>query len=549
MPAAAVIVAFVVLSVSFPDTAESLVDAAQRNVVSGFAWYYVLVVALFLAFVLWVGLSRYGDIRLGGDDDEPEFSTTAWFAMLFAAGMGIGLVFWGVYEPLSHFVDPKPGVSGSPSELAQVGLAQTYVHWGVHGWAVYGLLGLALGYAIHRRGRPVSIRWAVEPLLGGRVRGRVGDVIDIAAVVSGMFGVATTLGFGALQMSGGFERVGIADATTGLQVTLIVVLTAVATVSAVSGLAKGVKWVSKVNMGLAGLLLVFVLIAGPTLFLLRGFVQSIGNYFTGFLVLTFDVTAFEGAEGEAWQAQWTTFFWGAFLSWAPLVGVFIARISKGRTVREFVAGVLGVPTLISFLWFAIMGGSAIHRELFGAGGLVTGSTVDADVAFFDLLDVLPAGTATSVGALVLIALFFVTSSDSGSFVLSMLSEGGHPNPPRWNRVFWSLAAAAVAIALLVTGGLVPLQTALILTALPFSIVMIGVCLATARAFHAEHRAFVDAERQVLLQEITERVTAHVTERLDARSGDGLHTRRGRPAVGRVAELWEDEPLPPGRRAP
>src|SRR5918996_668808 len=339
MPAAAVIVAFVVLSVSFPDTAESLVDAAQRNVVAWFAWYYVLVVALFLAFVLWVGLSRYGDIRLGGDDDEPEFSTTAWFAMLFAAGMGIGLVFWGVYEPLSHFVDPKPGVSGSPSELAQVGLAQTYVHWGV--------------------------------------RGRVGDVIDIAAVVSGMFGVATTLGFGALQMSGGFERVGIADATTGLQVTLIVVLTAVATVSAASGLAKGVKWASKINMGIAGLLLLFVLIAGPTLFLLRMFVQSIGNYFRNFLALTFDVTAFEGAEGEAWQAQWTTFFWGAFLSWAPLVGVFIASTSKGRTVREFVAGVLGVPTLISFLWFAIMGGAAIHRELFGAGGVFSGPTVGA----------------------------------------------------------------------------------------------------------------------------------------------------------------------------
>lgn len=513
LPAAVVIGIFVLFAVIFPETAESAIGAVQRNVVGSFGWYYVLIVAGFVAFSLWVGLSRFGDITLGRDGEKPEFSVRAWFSMLFAAGMGIGLVFWGAAEPLSHYAEPKPGVEGSASEVAQTALAQTYLHWGVHAWAIYVAIGLALAYSIHRKGRPVSIRWALEPLLGKRVHGRLGDVIDITAIVGTLFGVATSLGLGVLQIAAGLEHIGVATSSTGLLVVLIIVITAIATLSVVSGLAKGLKWLSNTNVAIAGLLMVFVLIVGPTVFLLRDFVQSIGVYLANVLPMTFNVSAFAGAEGEAWQAKWTTFYWGWWISWAPFVGVFIARISKGRTVREFVAGVLLVPTLVTFLWFAVLGGSALYREIFGAGGLIVDGTVTPEFALFDLLGGLPAGTVLSVVAIVLIALFFVTSSDSGSLVVSMLSRGGDPHPPIWNRIFWAAIGGAVAIALLVAGGLVALQTAAIVMALPFSVVLIGICVATARAFHQEHRMFLDAQRRQLRAELTEQVTADVTEAL------------------------------------
>lgn len=511
LPSAGIILVFVLLAVIFPDRVEDVVDALQANVVGSFSWYYVLLVAAFVAFALWMGLGRYGHIRLGNDDDEPEFSRGAWFAMLFAAGMGVGLVFWGVAEPLSHFSDPKPGVEGTQSGLAQIGLAQTYIHWGIHAWAVYAVVGLGLGYAIHRKGRPVSIRWALEPLLGDRVKGWLGDVIDCAAVIGGTFGIATSLGLGVLQMGAGVERTGIADGGVGLQLVIVAVVTLVAAYSVVSGLAKGLKWLSNANVGLAGVLLVFVLVAGPTLFLLRGFVQSFGNYLTGLPILTFNVSAFTGAEGEAWQASWSTFFWGSWISWAPLVGVFIARISRGRTVREFVTGVLLVPALISFFWFAVFGGTAIHREMFGAGGLVGVDGVIPEFALFDLLETMPWATVMSVLAIVLIAAFLITSVNSGAFVLAMLSFGGNPEPPGWSRVMWAVAGGAAGAALLVTGGLVPLQTATILMALPFSVVMIAIAISTAQAFYAENAAWTRAQRHALRQELSEHISAEVAE--------------------------------------
>lgn len=370
--------------------------------------------------------------------------------MLFAAGMGIGLVFWGVAEPLSHYASPRPGVSGTDADVAGLALAQTYLHWGIHAWAIYVVVGLALAYAIHRRDRPVSIRWALEPLLGDRVRGRLGDVIDIAAIVGTIFGVATSLGLGVLQIGAGLEHIGTADSTVTLQVILIIGITALAVVSVATGLDKGIKWLSTVNIMMAAGILLYVLFTGPTLFLLREFVQSIGVYLANVLPMTFDVSAFAGAEGEAWQADWTTFYWGWWISWAPFVGVFIARISKGRTVREFVAGVLLVPTAVTFLWFAVLGGSALYRQLFGAGDLIgPDGVVDQEFALFSLPEGLPGGAIVSVVAMVLIVLFFVTSSDSGSLVIDMLGSGGDPDPPAWSRVFWASLEGAVAIALLV----------------------------------------------------------------------------------------------------
>lgn len=425
--------------------------------------------------------------------------------MLFATGMGIGLVFWGVAEPLGLMVDPKPGITGPPEILAQIALAQTYIHWGIHAWATYAIVGLAIGYAVHRRGRSVSMRWALEPLLGDRVEGRLGDIIDVTAIVGGVFGIATSLGLGVLQFGAGAEHTGFADNTLTLQLIAAVIITAAATISVYTGLQKGLKWLSNANVGIATLLLAFVLLAGPTLFIFRLFVQSLGTYLTGFLEMTFNVSTFAGAEGEEWQATWSTFFWASWISWAPLVGIFIARISKGRTVREFITGVLIVPALVSFFWFAAFGGAAFYQELFGPGGLVPPGGVVAEFALFDLLGELPLTTLMSVVSLVLIVTFLVSSIDSGSFTLAMLSFGGEAEPPVWSRILWAITGGAVGAALVVTGGLAPLQTAVILMALPFSFIMVAIAMATAKTFYAEAEAREKAETRAIRDELADQV--------------------------------------------
>lgn len=505
-PSAGLILSFALFAMVAPDLAGALFDTIQADIISLFGWYYVLIAAFFVAVALTLGFSRYGDIVLGRDGDAPQFSKFSWFALLFAAGMGIGLVFYGVSEPLAHFADPRPGVSGTPAQLAQQAMAQTFLHWGLHAWSIYIVVGLSIAYAVHRRGRPVSIRWAVEPLLGDRVKGRWGTAIDITAVVGTLFGIATSLGLGVLQISAGLSSAGIAEPTTTTQVVLIVIITVITLFSLLTGLARGMKWLSNINLALAGVILLYVLLSGPTLFLLREFVQSIGAYIATFVSMSFNVSAFAGAEGEAWQASWTTFYWGWWISWAPFVGIFIARVSKGRTVREFVWGVLLVPAMITFLWFAVMGGAALHREIFGTGGMVgPDGEVDFEGALFQLLDGLPGGAAVTFGAILLIGIFFVTSSDSGSFVLSMLTSGGRENPAKWLRVFWACTTAAVAIALLVTGGLGALQTAAIITALPFSFVMIAMVVSLFRALGREHRATLHATRQELVDHVADQV--------------------------------------------
>jgi choline/glycine/proline betaine transport protein len=515
VPAAVLIVLFVAYVLVLPGSAADLFSTMQSSVINSFGWYYVAVVALFVAFSLWVGLGRYGDIRLGRDDDEPEFSVMSWFALLFAAGMGIGLVFWGVAEPLNHFAAPRPGVDGSPIELAQHAITQTYLHWGLHAWSIYVVVGLAIAYAVHRKGRPISIRWTLEPLLGHRVRGAWGDAIDVVALVGTLFGVAASLGLGVMQISAGLDTANVAAATEMTQVGLILAIMALTIVSVVSGVGRGMKWLSNINLVLAGLILLIVLFAGPTLFLLREFVQSIGHYLQNVLGLTFNTLAFSGAEGETWQSWWTTFYWGWWISWAPFVGIFIARISKGRTIREFVAAVLLVPTAVGFLWFSVLGGTALHREIFGTGGLIgEDGAVDTNNALFGLLTELPGGGALLIGAILLIAIFFITSADSGSLVMGMISTGGHTEPRNWIRVFWALATAAVAIALLLVGeggGLVSIQTAAILTALPFSVVMVLMCIATGKALHDEHQRFLRAQRRQLRNSLTEHVTEQVSE--------------------------------------
>ncbi len=518
-PSMGLIVVFVLFAVITPDAAADAISAVQKGIIGTLGWYYVLLIAAFVVFALWMGFSRFGDIRLGRDDDEEaEFRLGSWFAMLFSAGMGIGLVFWGVAEPLNHFAAPRPGFEGGEIETARQAMTQTYLHWGFHAWAIYVVAGLAIAYTVHRKGRPVSIRWALEPLLGDRVKGRLGDVIDITAVVGTVFGVATSLGFGVAQIAAGLDFTGVVDGgsgSIGLQLLLIAAITGIATASVVSGVGRGIKWLSNVNMGLAAIVLLFVLIAGPTLFMLREFVQNFGDYFTNVLMLTFDVSAYRGEEGETWQAAWTTFYWGWWISWAPFVGVFIARISRGRTVREFVLGVLLVPTLVTFLWFSVLGGNALYRELFGSGGLVgEDGKVGTESSLFTMLDGLPGGGLVIGLSILLIVTFFVTSSDSGSLVVDMLASGGDIDPPKWSRVMWAILEGAVAAALLTVGagGLGALQTAAIITALPFSLVMIGMAVATTRAFRGEMRDLERSERREHLASVTDHVTAHLDDR-------------------------------------
>ncbi|GAB2758328.1 BCCT family transporter [Nocardioides pakistanensis] len=508
LPAAGLLLVFSVLAAAMPGRMGDWIGKANTAVVTDLGWWYVLAVTGFVGFAAWLALSPMGSIRLGKDGEEPEFGVKSWFAMLFAAGMGIGLVFWGVAEPLNHFASPPPGVEGDQATLARNAMDVTFLHWGLHAWAIYVVVGLGVAYAVHRKGRPVSIRWALEPLLGKRVTGFWGDLIDIIAVVGTIFGVATSLGFGVTQIGAGLEYLGVIDtATNTILVTLIVVITLIALTSVVTGIDKGIKWLSNINMGVAGLLMAAVLVLGPTVFLLSDFVQQIGSYLQNFLRLSFNTLSFRGEEGQAWLAGWTTYYWGWWMSWAPFVGIFIARISRGRTVREFIAGVLLVPTLLTFLWFSIMGGSGLYREMFGEGGLVGAEgAVSTNTALFELLDGLPAAALLSVVTIFLIVIFFVTSSDSGSFVVDMIASGGDPNPPVWSRAFWAGLEGVIAAVLLVAGGLAALQTMAILVALPFSVVMVLIVFATTRALMAEHRVITRRRERALAERIADHVS-------------------------------------------
>ncbi|MFE9339373.1 BCCT family transporter [Streptomyces sp. NPDC007063] len=522
-PSAAVILLFVLYAVIGQDTAAEQVQNVQDEIVGNLSWFYMALVSLFVIFVIWIGIGRYGDIKLGKDHEKPEFSTLSWFAMLFAAGMGIGLVFWGVAEPLNFFHAPRPGIGEGAADREQFAMVQTFLHWGIHPWAIYVVVGLAVAYSVHRKGRPVSIRWALEPILGNRVNGVLGNVIDTVAVVGTLFGVATSLGFGVMQVASGMNFLGWVDDPNSklLLVVLISCITGIATVSVVTGIGKGIKWLSNINMGVAALIMLFVLIAGPTVFLLNGLAQDVGGYLQNVLQLSFDTGAAHGKEGTSWVNGWTVFYWGWWISWAPFVGIFIARISRGRTVRQFVCGVLLVPTLLTFVWFAIFGGTGLFQQMNDKHNYVHDGAISTNNALFEMLDTLPGGKFVAGVSILLIVLFFVTSSDSGSYVVDMLASGGDPNPPVWSRVFWALAEGAVAIALLLASdlgagaaSLNTLKTAAIVIALPFSIVMIGMCVATLKSFHQERQAYLRAKEQKQQEELIDQTVAALEDSLE-----------------------------------
>jgi len=520
-PAAGLLLLFVFVTAVWPETIGGWLSTANETVVQDLGWWYIAVVTSFVAFSLWVAFSQLGSIVLGKDDEGADFGLLSWFAMLFAAGMGIGLVFWGVAEPLNHYSAPPPGsVSATPAQAADTAMDTTFLHWGLHAWAIYVVVGLAVAYSVHRRGNPISLRWALEPLLGDRAHGFLGDVIDVIAILGTLFGVATSLGLGVSQIGAGLGYLGYIDeASTWFLVALIIGITSIALVSVVTGVDKGIKWLSNINMVMAVALVATVMVIGPTVFILSDFVGQIGSYLQNFLQLSFNTMPFQlGGDptGKAWLGGWTTFYWGWWMSWAPFVGVFIARISRGRTVREFVLGVLLVPTLVTFLWFSVLGGTALHNELTSDTSLIGEEGVDTNTALFQLLDLMPGAAILSVLAIALIVIFFVTSSDSGSFVVDMLASGGNPNPPVWSRAFWAAMEGAIAAVLLVAGTragidtdpLAALQTMAILLALPFSFVMVLLAIATGKALLAEHRRRERIERRWLTEEIAREVEAH-----------------------------------------
>ena len=524
VPTAVIVLGFVGLAALAPHWLSDLLKTANTSVVNGLGWYYSLIVAGFVGFALLVAFGPYGNITLGPDDEPPSYSLVSWFAMLFAAGMGIGLVFWGVAEPLNHYASPPPGTPAGTSDAmkAQEAMTTSFLHWGLSAWAVYIVVGLAIAYTVHRKGRKVSLRWVLEPLFGRRVRGWLGDVVDVFAIVGTLFGVAASLGFGASQFSSGLDYLGILKSNIWVLLAVIVIITALATCSVLSGLDRGIKWLSNANLVLAAVLALAVLLLGQPLFVLREFVQTIGDYLSNFVHLSFRTLPFQGEAGESWLGSWTTYYWGWWISWSPFVGIFIARISKGRTVREFVAGVLAVPTLVTFLWFSIMGGTALWQQLHGPGGLISpDGKVNNVNALFQVLEHIPGSNLLIVGFLILLVIFFVTSADSAAFVVDMVATGGEQDPPVLTRVMWAVLGGGIAAVLLwggaisggedLTAGLGALQTMTIIAAAPFSVVMVLACLATLRAFSNEHRQRLRLENRVLRREMTEHVMGKVTE--------------------------------------
>lgn len=484
--AAGLIVVVMVIVVSLPDRSLALLTQVREMLSPILASYYVVLVGFFLIFVVWLGMGRYKHVRLGPDNEPPEFATLPWIAMLFAAGTGIGLLFWSIAEPVTHFGgNPFSEESGTPAAAIK-GLSLSFFHWGLNGWAIFCVTGLSLAYFSFRRKLPLTIRSALYPLIGERIYGPVGHVVDIFAVIATIFGVTTTLGLGVRQMNTGLDWLFDIGVSTATQLSIITVVTIIATCSVVSGVRRGVRRLSEFNLALSVLLLLLFLVAGPTAVLCAMLIQATGDYLDTLL----SMTLWTGASTDfQWQYDWTVFYWGWWISWAPFVGMFIARVSKGRTLREFVFGVLLVPSLITFVWIGLLGGTALHIELTGPGGILDAVRQDAAVALYQTIDLLQIskGWIAFVGgvATLLIALYFITSADSGTLVITTIMANGDPEPPQFHRVLWGLCGGVLTAVLLVTGGVQALQDAVVTAGLPFSVVMIFIVLGMLRALKSE----------------------------------------------------------------
>lgn len=483
---------FVVLLVAMiliaPEQTQTLLNAAKSGIFANFSWFYVLAFSVFLGFLVILSVSSLGNIKLGNDEEEPEFGFLSWLAMLFAAGMGVGLMFFGVAEPLTHYLSDI--TTGSAEHKQQEALLHTLFHWGIHAWAVYGTIALALAYFGFRYKLPLALRSCFYPLLKERINGKLGDLIDIMALLATLFGVITTLGFGASQLGAGLHQLGwISENSFSLQVVVIAVVMSLAIFSAISGVGKGVKILSELNLTLAFCLLIFVLVAGPTLYLLSAFSDNIGTYLSNLVQLSFKTYVYE-QEHTGWFSGWTILYWAWWCSWAPFVGLFIARISRGRTIREFIFGVLVIPSMFGILWFTVFGNTAIWLNDGEAAGTLGQMISSPETLLFKFLDYLPLSGVTGLVSLVVIPLFFITSADSGIYVLNNIaSRDKSLAAPRWQAVMWGVLMSVVAIVLMQSGGLANLQAMTLLVALPFAILMLLMCFSLWKGLNADKKYF------------------------------------------------------------
>ncbi|MEN2766761.1 glycine betaine uptake BCCT transporter [Ornithinibacillus xuwenensis] len=468
---------FVLWGVLAPANLESITSSIQSFLTSKFGWFYILSVAIFLVFSIYLIFSRFGSMRLGKEGDKPEYNKITWFAMLFSAGMGIGLIFWGAAEPLAHFAAP-PSAEPESIAAAKDALRLSVFHWGLQTWAVYTIIGLSIAYFKFRRGAPGLISSTFQPLIGTRTNGWIGNLIDIIAVFATIFGVATSLGLGATQISGGLSFVTDIENTFTTKLVIIIVVTVLFMISAWSGLSKGIKYLSNTNIVLAVLLLCLTVILGPTIFIINTFFSTIGSYIDSLPSLSFELASFDSKHNE-WIQDWTVFYWAWFIAWSPFVGSFIARISKGRTIREFVTGVLFIPTIFCAIWFIVFGGTSLFQEV---NGINTGLTELAkEETLFGLFESLPYGSILIVVAILLIGTFFITSADSATFVLGMQTTNGSLNPPNKIKLVWGVIQAATAAVLLTSGGLEALQTASIVSAFPFTFILLIMIVSLVKA--------------------------------------------------------------------
>lgn len=481
-----VVFAFVMWGAVFPDNLSEVASQALAFVTSAFGWFYLLGAFIFLVFSIYLIFSAYGKIKLGKDDDDPEYSFYTWLAMLFSAGMGIGLVFWGVAEPIYHYISPPEGLQGGTAEAGNAALRYSFFHWGLQPWAIYTVIALGLAYTQFRRGDTGLISSTFRPLIGDRVDGAVGKGIDSLASIATAFGVATSLGLGTMQINGGLNYVFGLPNNPAMNLTIILVVTFLFILSAVTGLDRGIRYLSNINLTLAGLLMLFVLVFGPTFFIIETFTSTTGAYLGNIIPMSFKMTPF--TQGS-FVGDWTIFYWAWWIAWAPFVGSFIARVSKGRTIKEFVLGVLIVPTTLSMLWFSVFGGSALHLEIFEAKGIADAVNTDVTTALFVMLEQFPLGMLISTLAIFLIITFFITSADSATFVLGMLTSKGRLNPQLSVKIIWGILVASIAAVLLNADNpavaLSGLQTASIVIALPFTLILLLMIVSLNKALKGE----------------------------------------------------------------
>ncbi|RAJ08599.1 choline/glycine/proline betaine transport protein [Chitinophaga skermanii] len=486
-----IVLASLILCIAFKASVDEWFLRMQYLVTENLGWFFILTVNFILVFCLAMAFGKYGNIRLGGEKAEPEFSTGSWFAMLFSAGMGIGIMFFSVAEPVSHFAQPPQPV-GSPVAAAKQAMNYTFLHWGLHAWGIYALVGLALAFFAFNKKLPLTFRSLFYPFLGERIHGWWGHAIDILSVLATLFGLSTSLGLGVQQMAAGLEFLFGWSSSIGFQCLLIIGISCIATLSVVSGLDKGVKILSNVNMILAFALMLLVFILGPTIYLLKSFIQNTGSYLGNFIEIS---TWNDSYRQTGWQNSWTVFYWAWWIAWSPFVGSFIARISKGRTVREFILGVLIVPAILTLLWMTIFGGTALHNILQGNDGIIHEVQSNLSTALFYFLQQFPLTQAISFLAVVLVGFFFITSSDSGSLVVDNITSGGSMHTPVLQRIFWAFMQAFIAIVLLWGGGLQALQTAVIIAGLPFAVIILLMCYSLKKGLSEEYNALQKKHKQ------------------------------------------------------